>query len=97
MPEAQQFTFTYQEIAEALIKRLDIHEGLWGVYIEFGIGGANIGTSPENNDVVPAAIVPVQRMGIQRFDEANNLSVDAAKVNPAPNAAQSVSGEETTG
>jgi hypothetical protein len=97
MPEARQFTFTYQEIAEALVKQQGIHEGLWGVYVEFGIAAANVGTSPESNDVVPAAIVPIQRMGIQRFDEANNLTVHAAEVNPAPEAAQSASGEETTG
>ena len=94
MPEARQFTFTYQEIAKALIKQQGIHEGLWGVYVEFGIAAANIGTAPESTDLVPAAIVPIQRIGIQRFDEPSNLTVDAAEVNPSPEAGQSVSGEE---
>jgi creatinine amidohydrolase/Fe(II)-dependent formamide hydrolase-like protein len=86
MAEADRFTFTYKEIAEALVKQQGIHEGLWGVYVEFGIGAANVGTMPESNDVVPAAIVPVQKIGLQRFPEANNLTVDATVVNPASDA-----------
>lgn len=97
MAEARQFTFTYPEIAEALVKQQGIHEGLWGVYVEFGIAGANVGSTPESNDAVPAAIVPIQRMGIQRFDEASNLTVDAAKVNPAQEVARSAGEEETIG
>jgi hypothetical protein len=35
-------------------------------------------------DAIPAAIVPLQRLGIQRFDEeVKGLTVDAAEVNPA--------------
>ncbi len=64
------------------MKQLDIHEGLWGIYLEFGIMGANIPTSPDGKTVVPAAIDIVQKIGIQRFDSPNNLTVDAAQVNP---------------
>lgn len=84
MAEADRYTFGYKEVAEALVKQQGIHEGLWGVYVEFAIAAANLGSAPESNDLVPTAIVPVQRMGIQRFPEANNLTVDAAAVNPAP-------------
>ncbi len=83
MAEADRYIFTYKEIAEALVRQQGIHEGLWGVYVEFGIAAANVGSTPESNDVVPAAIVPVQKLGLQRFPEANNLTVDAAEVNPA--------------
>ena len=83
MAEARQYIFPHKEVAEALVKQQDIHEGLWGLYIEFGIGAANIGVTLEGEDVIPAAIVPIQRMGIQRFDEPSNLIVDAAEVNPA--------------
>jgi hypothetical protein len=93
MAEARQFIFTYPEIAEALVKQQGIHEGLWGVYVEFGIAAANIGTTPESDDAIPAAIVPIQKMGIQRFDEPSNLTVDAAEVNPAPKAAQAPTNE----
>jgi hypothetical protein len=83
MAEARQYIFSHKEVAEALVKQQGIHEGLWGIYIEFGIGAANIGATPEGDNVVPAAIVPIQKMGIQRFDEPSNLTVDAAEVNPA--------------
>jgi hypothetical protein len=80
MAEAQNYTFDYKEIAEALIKKQGIHEGLWGIYMEFGIGAANAG--PSENIIFPAAIIPVVKVGIQRFDKPNNLTVDAAEVNP---------------
>lgn len=83
MAQVNQIIFTYKEIAEALVKKEGIREGLWGVYLEFGIAAANINAAPDA-DVTPAAIVPVQRIGLQRFQEANSLTVDAAEVNPAP-------------
>ena len=32
MPETPQILFSYQEIAEALVKQQGIHEGLWGLH-----------------------------------------------------------------
>lgn len=83
MAEVKICTFTFKEIVEALIKKENIHEGIWGVYVEFGIGAANVGQAP-GQDVLPAAIVPVMKIGIQRLEVENNLSVDASKVNPEP-------------
>ena len=37
MPETPQIIFSFKEIAEMLVKQQDIHEGLWGIYAEFGI------------------------------------------------------------
>jgi len=71
-------------VVEALIRYNNIHEGLWGLYIEFGLAAANMGQGPE--DILPTAIIPVKKIGVQRFNEANNLTVDAAEVNPAPKA-----------
>ena len=83
MPEAKNIVFNYKEVAEALLGKTDINEGLWGLYVEFGIRGANIGTGPEpGDDVRPAAIVPVMKIGIQKFEKPSNLTVDASKVNP---------------
>lgn len=75
------YPFTHQELAEILIKHKNIHEGLWGIYVEFGLGATNIGQGP--NDMLPAAIVPIVKLGLQKFPEPNNLTVDAAKVNSA--------------
>jgi len=81
MPDVPKiYQFTHQELAEILIKHMDIHEGLWGIYVEFGIGAMNVGQGP--NDILPAAIVPIVKLGLQRFPEPNNLTADAAKVNP---------------
>jgi hypothetical protein len=80
MAEELIIAFTHKEIAEALVLRHGIHKGIWGVYVEFGIGAANVGSGPD--DILPSAIVPVLKIGLQRFPELNALSVDAAKVNP---------------
>lgn len=85
MPEIASFLFTHKEVAAALVKEQDIHEGLWGVSIEFGFGAANV-PGPDGDTMLPAVIIPVLKIGIQRFDEANNLTVDAAEINPAPKA-----------
>jgi len=82
MPEAKQVTFTYKELSEVLVKKLNLHEGIWGIYIEFAIQGANI--KDPGGQVLPSAVVPVVKIGIQRMDEVNSISVDAALVNPAP-------------
>jgi len=84
MAEAKTYLFNYKEVAEALVKKHEIHEGLWGIYMEFGIAAANIPSDPSQQILVPAAIVPVVKIGIQRFDQPNSLTVDAAEVNPAP-------------
>lgn len=80
MAEPQNITFTHAQVAEALIKYNDIHEGIWGLYIEFGIAGGNVGQSPDN--INPAAIVPILKIGLQKFNKPNNMTADAAVVNP---------------
>ncbi len=87
MPETKNYLFSYTELAELMIKKLDLHEGLWGIYVEFSLGAANVPTSPDNKTIAPAAIAAIKGIGIQRFDAPNNLAVDAAAVNPAQPAA----------
>ena len=84
MAEVKTYTFDYKEVAEALIKKQGIHEGLWGIYMEFRITAGNIPADPSGQVLLPAAIVPVVRIGIQRFDKPSSLTVDAAEVNPRP-------------
>ncbi len=87
MAEPRQITFSYRELAEILVKQQGIHEGLWGVYAEFAIAATYADGPPGTGSPIPAAIVPLQRVGIQRFDqELTGLTVDAAVVNPAPKA-----------
>jgi hypothetical protein len=82
MAEPTQIIFSYKEVAEALLKTQDIHEGIWGIFIKFGISAGNVG--PTADQLAPAAIVPVLQIGLQKFDAENNLSVDAAHVHPKP-------------
>lgn len=82
MAEANQYVFSYEEVVEALLKKQGIHEGVWGVYLEFGIQGANA-PGPEGN-VLPVAIVPVVKIGLQKSREGIKFpgEVDASVVNP---------------
>lgn len=80
MVEPQNVTFTHSQVAEALIKYNDIHEGIWGLYVVFGIAGGNVGQNPDN--INPAAIVPILKIGLQKFNKPNNMTADAAVVNP---------------
>lgn len=80
MAEPTQIKFSYKEVVEALLRKEGIHEGIWGLYVKFGIGASNIGPSPA--EIMPAAIVPVMELGLQKFDQENNVAVDAATVNP---------------
>jgi hypothetical protein len=82
MAESTQYMFSHKEVVESLIKRLDLHEGIWGLRVEFGLGAANVAL-PES-ERMPAAIVPVMKIGLSRGTELDNLSADAAQVNPAP-------------
>ena len=82
MGESKQITFSYKELAEVLVKKQDIHEGIWGLYVRFGINAANIGQN--DDELKPSAIIPILELGLQKFEKENNLSVDAAKINPVP-------------
>jgi hypothetical protein len=82
MAEIRTYILNHTELAEMIVKNLGIHEGLWAVYFEFALGGANIPTSPDGKSVMPAALTIIQKVGIQRFDTPTNLTVDAAIVNP---------------
>lgn len=82
MPEANQIVFTYQEIVTALIKAHGIHDGIWGLFVNFGLNANNFG--PNENELRPAVMIPLIAMGLIKFEKVTNLSVDAAKVNPAP-------------
>jgi len=82
MPEAGQFIFTYKELVELLVKSQGLHDGIWGLFVRFGLSAANIG---ENDAALrPAAVIPVLEIGLQKMEKESNIAVDAAKVNPKP-------------
>lgn len=80
MAEIKTITMTHKEVTEALIKFQGIHEGLWQIYIEFGIKAGNFIFGAK--DVSPAAIVPIQKIGLMKVEKETPLAVDASVVNP---------------
>jgi len=78
--ETTRFTFSHKEIVEMLIMKQGFHEGLWVMYVEFGLGALNAG--PSDDQLLPAAIISVMKIGLQKGEKENSLTVDAAKVNP---------------
>ena len=88
MATATQHFFEYNEVLEELIKRLGIHEGFWKIVFELGFSAANFQT-PESPDeakltLKPAGVVLIQRVGIVRVDQQDDLTLDASLVNPTP-------------
>lgn len=77
MAEQTQLVFKHKEVVEALIKKQGLTEGIWGIYIKFGIAAANI-ENQGSAETHPAAIVPILEIGLQKFDKETNLSVDAS-------------------
>jgi hypothetical protein len=69
MPEANQYMFKYQEVAEALVKQAGLHDGKWQVIMVFGLGAANMG--PTDAEIVPGAAVAVTGIGLIRAVEAS--------------------------
>lgn len=82
MPETKQIVFSHKEITSLLLKDQHIHEGSRALVFEFGLVGGVIPFPPGSNTFSPAAIVGIQKIGIQRFDTENPIAVDAAEVNP---------------
>ncbi|HEY6119277.1 MAG TPA: hypothetical protein VIV66_04915 [Pyrinomonadaceae bacterium] len=78
---------SYKELAEIIVRERGIHEGFWGAYVRFGLNAGNVNFAlPDGSttSVVPTAMIPILELGIQRFPEEHELTVDASKVNPKP-------------
>jgi hypothetical protein len=81
----KEFFFSHKAIVEDLIKRQGIHEGRWMLTVELGLKGTNVLTplGEGKSTLVPAGVLTISRIGITRTKEVNDLSVDAAEVNPS--------------
>lgn len=79
---AEQIAVELSEVIVALIQRLGLHEGIWGLTVEFGLGVGNFGVSTE--EARPSAFVQVQKLGLTHTAVEGPLAIDASKVNPAP-------------
>lgn len=72
--------FHLRDVAAALVRMADLHEGLWQVQIIFGNAAANMNL---NGAFVPSAITSVVALQLARVEALDPLTVDAAAVNPS--------------
>lgn len=82
MSEPSQIMFSYKEVAEALVKKHGLHEGIWTLAINFGLQATNMG--PNDSELKPVVMNAILGIGLQRAEKETNLSVNAAVVNPPP-------------
>lgn len=73
-------TITPPELLELLVKKLELHEGIWQLHAEWNFQTGIFGPNPAQ--IFPGALVMLARVGLQKADRLNPLAVDAAKVNP---------------
>jgi hypothetical protein len=92
MASPTQYSLTYKELIELIIKSSDVHEGRWMLSIGFGFAPGNFGPTPDQ--MSPGVVVAINQISIVREQpEASapvGLVVDAAVVNPAPKVAGQV-------
>jgi hypothetical protein len=84
MADTQQIFLSHKDVAEMLIKRQGLHEGCWGICLEFGISVGLVEFPPQSGNANPGATVTISKIGLQRFDASSPIAVNAAEVNPRP-------------
>ncbi len=77
--------YSLHELAALMLKDQRIHEGLYELSVEIQIAVGAVG--PDADNVLPGAVLGVKSAGLRKVEQANPLSVDAEKVNPAPKTA----------
>jgi hypothetical protein len=77
------YTYSLAELAEALVQKQGLHEGIWGVAIHFGLGAGNTAAPGDPTTFLPTAFLPITGIGLQNFPiHVKGITVDAAEVNP---------------
>ena len=78
MAEVSQYDFPLAEVAELLMHKAGIKEGLWTIGVNFAIGVAAAG--PDREHVRPSALVSVDHLVLTKATEEGPLTFDAAEV-----------------
>lgn len=79
-PGAIENPLSLKELAEVLVRHYKLKEGHYEAMIEFMVGMANVGPSPEK--ISPSSIVGISRIGLIKVQQPTVNSVDAAAANP---------------
>lgn len=80
MDESAEYVFELKEVLLALIKHKSLHDGVWALSFEFGMGAGNIG--PTQDEGMPSAFIQIKALGLVRAPKEGILAMDASKVNP---------------
>ena len=78
MAEVTQYNFQLGEVAELLIRKAGLSEGLWTIGVNFNIGAAIAG--PDLEHARPSALIGVDQLVLTRATEQGPLTYDAASV-----------------
>jgi hypothetical protein len=84
MAAPTQYGFELREVATALIKQQNIHEGKWWAVFEFVLKGGVFGQT--NAELLPGGLFQIKGIILAQSDMSTpeQFIVDAAEVNPAP-------------
>lgn len=82
MADPTAYNFPFKDITELLIRKANLHEGIWALTFHLGMGPTNI-PPPAGGDPLPGVIVQIAGIGLQKVEKETHMALDAAKVNPA--------------
>lgn len=83
MPEVEQLLYTNQELTELMLRDHGITSGHWAIFMKFRLAGGNFDLG---DGAYPAAIMQIERIGLQRTEPSFPLAVDASKLSGAKRA-----------
>lgn len=81
-PSPIETPLTLHELSAVLVKHYGLHEGSYGLWVEFMIGSGPVG--PDKERLMPGAMIGVRRVGLIPTEkpESTSATVDAGVVNP---------------
>ena len=90
MAAPTQYAFELREVATALIKQQNIHEGKWWAVFEFVLRSGVFGQT--NVELLPGGLFQIKRVILAQPDRSTpeQFVVDGGEVNPAPSMLVSV-------
>lgn len=72
--------YSWLQLGTLMLKEQGIHEGLWQVGVEAGLGATNVG--PTAAVAVPGLVVTLMNVTLTSVEVMLPLTLDAAVVNP---------------
>lgn len=72
----------WEEVALALFRSRNIHDGLWRIGVRFAFAAVNAG--PNDESIMPSLMGSVQRVMLVPVSEPGALIYDASRLNPQP-------------